>query len=236
VLLLQTAYEADRVTSVPPVPGRFEEPPERPVREPILRIPPVTGWLIAINVVIHVIRALLPGKLDDAVVSLLAFWPSDLWHPTIWTLTALVTYQFVHGSWTHLGFNMVTLLAFGPGVERPIGRWRYLIVYLLSGIAGALVQAVFMPGGPDDLMIGASASISGVFGTLLVVWGFHRQGRRPLGILPMVILWSLLMAVTGITGFGADGVPVAWVAHIGGFVAGVALAGLVGRPAWIRLR
>ena len=193
----------------------------------MLRVPPATGWLIAINVAVHIARLFLAPDQDDVVTSWLAFDPASLHGPIGWLpIVSLVTYQFLHGSWAHLGINMVTLLAFGPGVERPIGWMRFLAIYFLSGIAGALVEAVFTPPESGDLLVGASAAISGVFGALLVIWGVYRRGARPMGLVPMTLLWIGLMAVTGITGIGAQGVPVAWIAHIGGFLAGMVLGGL----------
>jgi len=202
-------------------------------RQPILRIPPATGWLIAINLVVHLVRLLLPPAQDDAVVEALGFSPASLHGPPhLLPILSLLTYQFFHGSWDHLAINMISLLAFGPGVERPLGRTRFVLIYLASGVAGALLEAAFAAPQSDDLLVGASASISGAFGALLVIWGVYRRGRRPLGIVPMALLWIVLMAVTGILGVGAQGSPVAWIAHIGGFVAGMALGALLKpRPA-----
>ena len=202
-----------------------------PAREPILRIPPVTGWLIAVNVLVHVVRSLLPEAQDDLVVSNLAVHTSSLFqdfHPI--DLVRLFTYQFLHGGWDHLGANMVFLLAMGPGVERPIGKIPYLIVYLTSGVAGALVEAAMANPDADDVLVGASASISGVFGALIVVWRLYRMGDKPLGLVRMAGLLIAMMAITGILGLGApEGVPVGWLAHIGGFLAGMAM-GFIVRP------
>ncbi|HLG90234.1 MAG TPA: rhomboid family intramembrane serine protease [Alphaproteobacteria bacterium] len=196
----------------------------------MLRVPPATGWLIAINIAVHLARIFLPPEQDDIVVSWLGFDPASLRGPIDWLpVVSLITYQFLHGSWAHLGINMVTLLAFGPGVERPLGAARFLVIYLLSGIAGALLEGALDGGESGDLLIGASAAISGTFGALLVIWGVYRRGRRPMGLAPMALLWIGLMAVTGILGVGAQGTPVAWIAHIGGFLAGMALGGLL-RP------
>jgi len=210
-------------------PPSIPEPP-RPAREPAFNIPAATGALIAVNVLVHLLRYfLLSPDQDDALVGVLGFNPANLSHLFSGaTLLSLLTYQFVHGGWDHLAVNMLTLLALGPGLERPLGRVRFLAIYFLTGIAGALIEAVLTPAGDDDLLIGASGSISGVFGALIVAWGFHRRGRRPLGLVRMALLWSVLMAVTGILGVGANG-PVAWIAHIGGFIAGIALAFVV-RP------
>jgi membrane associated rhomboid family serine protease len=199
-----------------------------PQHEPFLRIPPATGWLIAMNVAVHIVRLLLPPAQDDRVVEALGFIPAALHGtPHFLPILSLLTYQFLHGSWGHLGINMVSLLAFGPGVERPLGRARFIFIYFASGVAGALLEAAFTAPHSDDLLIGASASISGLFGALLIIWGLYRRGRRPLGVLPMALLWILLMAVTGILGVGAEGTPVAWIAHIGGFVAGMALGAIL---------
>jgi membrane associated rhomboid family serine protease len=187
----------------------------------MFRIPPVTGWLIAINVLVHCIRKLLTPGQDDNVLNALAFDTSSLHGYDPMAILSLVTYQFLHGGWDHLGINMVSLLAFGAGVERPLGRVRYMVLYILCGIAGALLEACFAA--PDTQMIGASASISGVFGAVLILLGIHRSGKRPIGLLPMALIWIAVMAVTGITGLGAQGSPVAWIAHIGGFIAGMAL-------------
>jgi len=221
-------------------PPSFPEPgrpaPDRRIVEPAIRIPAATGWLIAINVLIHVLRYLavrnsvLSPEQDDALVNLLGFDPVNLEHPfRPATILSLITYQFIHGGWDHLAANMVSLLAFGPGIERPLGRTKFLAIYFLTGIVAALTQAAFTPAGVHDVLIGASGSISGVFGALIVVWGVHRRGQRPLGIVRMVLLWSVLMAITGILGVGASGSPVAWIAHIGGFVAGIAF-GFAFRP------
>jgi membrane associated rhomboid family serine protease len=196
----------------------------------MFRIPAATGWLIAINVAVHIARLFLSPGQDDVVVDGLGFDPSTMRGPINWVaVLSLVTYQFLHGGWDHLGINMITLLAFGPGVERPLGPVRFVALYLVSGIAGALLETIFTAPDSGDLLIGASASISGTFGALLVIWGIYRRGRRPLGIVPMTLLWIGLMALTGILGVGAQGTPVAWIAHIGGFLTGMALGAIL-RP------
>ncbi len=201
----------------PPWPG-----PSIGRREPILRIPPVTFWLIAVNVVVHIVLGFLPPGQEEVVINTLGFDPATLRQPiTALGVASLITFQFLHGGWDHLGFNMLSLLAFGSGVERAIGRVRYLIFYLSAGIAGALLQGIFTPAGEDGVLIGASAGISGLFGVLLALWNFNTPGGGAIRILPMAILWIGLITVTGILGVGAQGMAVAWIAHIGGFLAGL---------------
>lgn len=205
-------------------------------REPLFNIPTATGWLIAVNVLVHVIRQFLPPAQDDLVVTNLGFDASSIHGPIgLLNIVSLITYQFLHGGWDHLAINMISLLAFGAGVERPIGPLRYLIVYFLSGIAGALLESLFAPASGGDLLIGASASISGLFGALMLIWGLHSRGSNPMGLVRMILLWTALMAFTGIVGLGApQGTPVAWIAHLGGFFAGIAL-GFVFRPRAMRI-
>jgi len=222
------------LTHLPPAPAPSEIPPEaaaRKVKEPMFRLPKATGWLIAINVVVQLVRSLLPTRVDDAVVDNLGFHSASLYgHFGALNFISLFTYQFLHGGWDHLGLNMASLLAFGAGVELPIGKARFLMLYFLSGVAGALLEGVFTTSAGDDLMVGASGSISGVFGALMVIWGLYNRGGNPLGFLRMTALWIVLMAVTGIFGIGApQGTPVAWIAHIGGFIAGMGLGYLL-RP------
>jgi membrane associated rhomboid family serine protease len=198
----------------------------------MFRVPPATGWLIAVNVLVQVVRQFLPPDRDDLVVNSLGFDAASLsGHFGPLNLLSLVTYQFLHGGWDHLAINMITLLAFGAGVERPIGVLRYLILYIFSGIAGALLEAAFVSMGSDDLLIGASASISGVFGGAIVIWRLYSLGAKPIGLVRMGLLLIAMMVGTGVLGLGApQGTPIAWIAHIGGFLAGIAF-GFAFRPA-----
>jgi membrane associated rhomboid family serine protease len=197
----------------------------------MLRIPSATGWLIVLNVLVQVVRSLLPQAQDNIVENYLAVHTSSLFQDFgLIDLASLFTYQFMHGGWDHLAANMVFLLAMGPGVERPAGKIPYLIIYLSAGIAGAFVEAAMANPNQDDILVGASASISGVFGALIVIWRLYSLGRKPLGLMRMAGLLIAMMAITGILGVGApEGMPIGWLAHIGGFLAGMAM-GFVVRP------
>lgn len=212
------------MSSVPPVSQPPADLAERPAREPIFRIPALTGWLILANLVVHVLRQFLPSDVDSVLVETFGYAPAKLFQPIgLTTLASLISYQFLHAGWDHLGMNMVTLLAFGAGVEKAFGRVRFFILYLVAGIAGALLESAVGGANGNDVLIGASGSISGAFGALMIILGFHRRGRTPVRVLSMVLLWSSVLAATGILGIGANGSPVAWIDHIGGFIAGIAL-------------
>jgi membrane associated rhomboid family serine protease len=148
--------------------------------------------------------------------------------------STVFTSMFMHGGWLHLGFNMLFLWIFGDNVEDSMGHARYLIFYLVCGVAAALAQAFVSPGSTIP-MVGASGAISGVLGAYLLL--HPRATVRTvifLGIfvtmmhLPALIvlgLWFLMQLVSA--AFSNSGeAGVAFWAHVGGFVAGMALVPL----------
>jgi membrane associated rhomboid family serine protease len=150
-------------------------------------------------------------------------------------LYTLVTSMFIHGGWLHIGGNMLFLWVFGDNVEDTMGHVRYLLFYLLCGIAAGLGQVV-VDTGSRTALIGASGAISGVLAAYLVL--FPRGNIRTvilLGFIPLIFLlpawvligyWILLQFVSGFLSLGAKtmgGSEVAYFAHIGGFLAGLLL-------------
>jgi len=141
-------------------------------------------------------------------------------------LVTLLTYQFLHGGFMHLAGNMLYLWVFGDNVEDAMGHARFLLFYLVCGVAAALAQVAHDPANVTPL-IGASGSISGVLGAYLIL---HPKSRVlvPIGFIPLYLpAWLLLVFWFGFQFFAAFGAPasdnVGWWAHIGGFIAGVAL-------------
>lgn len=203
-----------------------------PSRQPIFNIPPVTKALLAVNVAIHLLRQLLPDAVDDQLLAIFGVLPARyLQAPETTGLASWpvwiepVSYQFLHAGWVHLGVNMLSLVAFGSGVEQRLGRARYLVFYLICGVLAAATELV-VDGAEVSLLIGASGAISGLFGAIL---RFQMRDWRQL--LPVATLWLALNVITGSQGMmiGTDIVPIAWIAHIGGFVAGLALFPLLAR-------
>ena len=151
----------------------------------------------------------------------------------------LLTSMFLHGGWLHLGGNMLYLWIFGDNVEDRLGRGRFLAFYLASGLAAALTQIYVHPTSKIP-MVGASGAVAGVLGGYLLL--FPRS--RVLALIPIVfffqivelpaalflVFWFLMQFFNGaiaITGSPYMTGGVAWWAHIGGFVGGVALAFLI---------
>jgi membrane associated rhomboid family serine protease len=156
----------------------------------------------------------------------------------------ILTSMFLHGGWFHLIGNMVFLWIFGNNVEDALGRARYLILYLASGTAAALVQAAASPASHVP-MIGASGAIAGVLGAYLLLYPranvhvfvwiviFFRVVNVPAGIL--LGLWFAMQLVSGLArGPGSPGV--AFWAHVGGFVTGMILVTLLRPPGLALLR
>lgn len=181
--------------------------------------------------------AFVPSRYD-ATVGLGAF-PGGI-AADVWTF---ITYAFLHGSWTHLGLNAVWLLAFGTPVARRFGATRFLAFFAVTAAAGALAHLLAYSGERVP-MIGASASISG-FMAAAIRFAFRRGGPLRFGrdqdeayrvpALPLLavlrdgrvviflVVWFGLNLLFGLGSIGLDGSdqPIAWQAHIGGFLAGL---------------
>lgn len=161
--------------------------------------------------------------------------PVDMaWVPPTATV---FTSMFLHGGIMHLGGNMLYLWIFGNNVEDSMGHLRFILFYLICGIAAALGQALINPSS-EVPMIGASGAISGVLGAYLLLYPRARVLTLiPLGAfsqmvrMPAVVvlgLWFVLQLVNSAAASGRQG-GVAWFAHIGGFVAGMVLIPLFKR-------
>jgi membrane associated rhomboid family serine protease len=154
----------------------------------------------------------------------------------------LLTSMFLHGSWMHLLGNMWFLWIFGNNVEDAMGRMRFLVFYLVCGLAAAFGQVLTNPSSAIP-MVGASGAISGVMGGYLVLYPKVRVfAFIPLGFfitsvaLPAWVMlgyWLLIQFVSGLAAFGGEIGGVAFWAHIGGFVAGVVLIKLFARSDYV---
>jgi membrane associated rhomboid family serine protease len=128
-------------------------------------------------------------------------------------LTRLLSSMFIHTNIAHLAFNTLTLVYLGGYAERSVGILRYIFIYILAGIAGALfygVIATFILGNSHTVLIGASGAISGILGIAAAAGNTRAY------------YWLLIQIVFAIVG-SFTAIPIAFTAHIGGFIAGVLL-------------
>jgi rhomboid family protein len=216
---------------------------------PVERTPVVTIALIALNVVAFLwelgigldTAALRGGAIPYEILTLQDVWPRDVVPPPFTILTSM----FLHGGFVHIASNMLFLWIFGNNVEDALGRARFVVFYVVCGIAAALVQVVASAtvGTIETPMVGASGAIAGVLAaymvlfprarvlTLVWVFFFIRLVSVPAGF--FIGIWFALQVLSVFFG-GAPGVAV--FAHIGGFVAGWLLVRAMGRRAGWRVR
>jgi membrane associated rhomboid family serine protease len=151
------------------------------------------------------------------------------------------TSMFLHGGWLHLLGNMWFLWLFGNNVEDSMGRGRYALFYLLSGLGAAATQALLSPTSPVP-MVGASGAISGVMGAYVVLYPTVRVHMLVVLIVfvtrivvPAYLMlgyWFLIQLLQGAASAGSNGGVAFW-AHVGGFVAGAGLIFLFRDPALV---
>ncbi len=149
----------------------------------------------------------------------------------------LITYMFLHGDLLHLGVNMMFLWVFGDNVEDAVGHLKFLIFYLLCGIAAGVAHTHMVPGSERPL-IGASGAVSGIIAAYLLlhprvlVWvvafRFIPLRIAAVWLLGAWIIYQIAMAY--LAQIGMQQGPVAWWAHIGGLVAGAVLIVVMRRP------
>ena len=188
----------------------------------------MTLLIIILNTFCFLIEEVQPGYLQNAFIAHYALVPDHL-RPY-----SLITSMFLHGGWLHLIGNMWFLWVFGSHVEDALGSARFLVFYLVSGIASGLVQLIMSLGSPIPT-IGASGAIAGVMGAFLVLYPrvrvltlifivvFITTIEIPAAF--MLIYWFAIQLISGLSSVGSfsDQGGVAWFAHVGGFLAGILL-------------
>ena len=198
---------------------------------PSRTVPVVTGVLIAVNVLIFLYQQALSEPLLQQFVASYALVPARF------SVAALFTSQFLHGGWLHVISNMLYLWIFGDNVEDRLGHAWFVVFYLGTGAAAAILQTLFDPFS-NVPMVGASGAIAGVMGAYFVLYPTSRVLTAVFLVIffdiveiPAVFflgLWFLLQLLSGVGTLAfsnAAGGGIAFWAHIGGFVAG-ALIGL----------
>ena len=204
----------------------------------------VTISFIALNVMAFFLELSQPG--EAALQSFVEAWGVVPREYTIGTdlppvidmpvWSTLFTSMFLHGGWGHLLGNMLFLWVFGDNVEHRVGHGRFFIFYLATGIAAALAHIWF---NADSIIptVGASGAISGVLGGYLIMFPRNRVyvltwgGVMAVPAIFMLGLWILMQFVNGfgsVASTTSETGGVAYLAHIGGFIAGMILAPLLG--------
>ena len=188
-------------------------------------VPVVTYALIALNVLFFFVE--MSG--GEAFIGTWAFVPRRFLANPAGDFPTLFTSMFMHAGWLHLGGNMLYLWIFGDNVEDRFGHVKFIIFYVLCGLAATFAQLMFSVGS-NVPNLGASGAIAGVLGAYILLFprGQVRvlQGNQviPVPALIVIGLWIVLQFFSGIGSIASAGQGgVAYMAHIGGFVAGFVL-------------
>jgi len=191
------------------------------VRMLIPQLTPVVKWLLIVNVAVFLVCQLSP-RVEEMIFEACAVWPATVglalqpWRP--------ITYQFLHGGFGHIFFNMLVLYFFGPMLERFWGGRKYLIFYLICGAAGGIFYPILVGLGwlSTGMLVGASGSILGMIAAgailfpnmLIYIWG----------VIPMkmAVFAVIIAAISILVVFRPADYPNAGgeAAHLGGMVAG----------------
>jgi len=214
---------------------------------PSRRRPIVTWLLIVANILAFTYELTLgPGALETFFYTW-AVIPLDItvaWRSLLGgqfdpgAFVPVFTAMFLHGGWLHIGSNMLYLWIFGDNVEDRMGHLGFLVFYLLAGVAATALQVGLNPESSVP-NLGASGAIAGVLGAYLLLYpdarvltlvflGFFLTTLR-ISALWLLGIWFALQAVRGFAEIGAaaDGGGVAWWAHVGGFVVGMIVGGIL---------
>lgn len=208
-----------------------------PIRDhnPSARIPWVTRGIIVINVIIYLLTAPWGGNIEW-------LWVQNALYPVAITqgvyLHGLVTHMFLHASLMHIAGNMLFLWVFGDNLEDQFGHVGFAVFYLLGGLAAAAAQIAADPYS-EVPMVGASGAIAAVMGGYLLMFPRARVDVLVIFIIffkiftiPAFVVLGLWFGIQVFSELSAPdaGAGVAYLAHIGGFVAGVVLTA----PLWLR--
>jgi membrane associated rhomboid family serine protease len=188
--------------------------------------PLVTYAIIALNILFFFVE--LSG--GDPFIKQWSFVPARfLAHPSA-DVPTIFTSMFMHAGWVHLGGNMLYLWIFGDNLEKVMGHIRFLIFYLVCGVAAGLAHIAFNASS-NMPTVGASGAISGILGGYMLMFPKNRVrvlvrgGIQSVPAFVMLGIWILIQLVSGVGSIAntEETGGVAFMAHVGGFVAGLLL-------------
>ncbi len=198
----------------------------KPSYEPIIKLPQTVKLICTVNIIIFIFTYLLENYMPEGFNYALAFVPMryNVEFFNLAAITSLITYMFVHAGWLHLLVNIAMLMAFGSAMEKQMGKKKFLVLYVATGLCGILLHQLFYMGDMSPV-IGASGAISGLFGAVIVLMqaGGYANKASIKKLMPVILIWIFISIAFGM--LGAPGVDnaIAWTVHIGGFLGGVFL-------------
>ena len=213
-----------------------------PIKDNIPRVHPSWAvWaIIAVNGVVFLYQTTLDNRQLFLFVHSFGMVPARLTFPDMaramgypdMPFLSLATHMFLHGGWLHFLLNMWMLWIFADNIEDIMGPFRFLVFYLLCGIAAAGLEYAVAPrsGLP---VIGASGAIAGVLGAYFMLYPHAKVLTLvPLVFIPLffdipaflfLLIWIFVQIVSGLASLNGSGESIAWWAHIGGFASGIGL-------------
>ena len=210
-------------------------------KQPVFNLPTVLVCLVGLCVGVHIVRSnLLSEQWQDWVVLTFAYFPirytPEYFALDLPTLVSPLGHSFLHGDWTHLGLNMIWLVAFGSPVAYRLGWQRALLFWAMTALGAVFLHTLIYYGDPVPL-VGASGAVSGFLGGAARI-GFRSNKLNPRaglsgplygpieslklrGVAPFLIIWMVMNFAFGSDFLGlAGGSSIAWEAHIGGLLTG----------------
>lgn len=190
-------------------------------------IPMITYILIGLNILFFIME-MISG---EDFIKQWAFIPQRFTSAPLANILTIFTSMFMHAGLLHLAGNMLYLWIFGDNVEDFLGKVKYIFLYILSGIGATFAQYAFFPSS-DLPNVGASGAIAGVLGAYLLFFPGQKVnvlvGRSVVAMQSIIVIgfWFLLQLFSGAGSLfsSQDTGGVAYMAHIGGFVAGLIVA------------
>ena len=182
--------------------------------------PYITYLLMMLMVFLQALLTLLPSARALSIFETYSLMPVRLLDGIF--LDSAVTYMFLHGNWVHLFVNVIALLGAGIPVERDIGRVRFIILFMLSGLFAGVVHSVLNPLSSVPL-VGSSGAIFGVIAVLFLLMPFKLTYALVIP-LPSVVVGLMLVLVESSAIWLANDIAIAHDAHIVGFIVGSAYA------------
>lgn len=222
-------------------------------KQPIFNLHWIVPIIIGLMILVHFLRVyILEDTTNYQTIVTFAFIPLRYSNLEIWQLSPFagywspLTYSLLHADWAHVMMNSFWLLAFGGVTARRLGALRFTILFAVGALGGAALHYIFH-GSDISPMIGASASVSACMGAAIRLPAFSENNFE--GDLSNVEIRSLTEALTnrqaitfiavwfginllfgtGVVDITGSGNSIAWEAHIGGFIAGFFLFGLIDR-------